>query len=243
MRYRGLDLASPSSYAFVTDARGTKVFAGPVPTTPEDLARRFRPHLRGGLTIAVEAGNQTARVSDAPTALGATVVVVDANKVRPIAGSRKKTDRVDAKVLCDLLRLDGLPAPVPMPAPPTRELRGLPAARRQLAQARSRLCDVVRGMLRQEGVRLPARALSTAAGWDRPLEAGYPKPHLPVIVAAYHRSFRSAGHALRLGRRPGEGGRVQPPHPRAGRQGSRGALHRNQAQRSRPSRRADPGRG
>src|SRR5262245_52910734 len=109
MRYYGLDLASPSSYAFLTDARGTKIFAGPVPTTPEDLARRRRPHLQSGLTIAVEAGNQTAWVHDPLTALGAAVVVVNANKVRLIAESRKKTDRVDAKVLCDLLRLDGLP--------------------------------------------------------------------------------------------------------------------------------------
>ena len=50
---------------------------------------------------------------------------------------------------------------------------------------------------------------------------------------------RAAGHALRLGRRPGEGGRLQPPHPRAGRQGSRRPLHRDQ--RPRPARRAGGG--
>jgi transposase len=149
MRYCGLDLASPSSYAFVTDEKGRKQFAGPVPTTPHDLARRLKPHIRGGLTVAVEAGNQTAWVHEALTAFGAAVVVVNPAKVRLIAESRKKTDRVDAKTLCDLLRLDGLPHPVHMPAPPTRELRGLLAARRQLVQARSRLCNVVRGMLRQ----------------------------------------------------------------------------------------------
>ncbi len=81
--------------------------------------------------------------------------MVNPAKVKLIAESRRKTDKIDAKILCELLRLDGLPHPVHMPGPEARELRGLLVARRQLVSARSKLCNVVRGMLRQTGVRLP----------------------------------------------------------------------------------------
>lgn len=98
--------------------------------------------------------------------LGAKVIVVNPNQVKLIAESRRKTDKGDAKILCELLRLGGRPHPVHMPTPDARELRGLLVARRQLISARSKLCNVVRGMLRQAGVRFAARELSTQAGWQ-----------------------------------------------------------------------------
>src|SRR5205085_764774 len=126
--------------------------------------KRFLPN---GLSIAIEAGNQTAWVYEELVKLGARVVVVNPNQVRLIAESRRKTDKVDAKILCELLRIGGLPCPVHMPAPQARELRGLLVARRQLVSARTKLCNVVRGMLRQTGVCLVARELSSKAGWQR----------------------------------------------------------------------------
>ncbi len=141
------------------------------------------------MAIAIEAGNQTAWVYDELVKLGAQVTVVNPAKVKLIAESRRKTDKIDAKILCELLRLDGLPHPVHMPGPEARELRGLLVARRQLVSARSKLCNVVRGMLRQTGVRLPARELSTPAGWKRLFASGFEHDHLMHIVSAYHDSF------------------------------------------------------
>ena len=60
MNYCGIDIASLSSYVYVTDARGTKLSSGPVETTKEVLVSRLRKYLRGGLAVAIEAGNQTA---------------------------------------------------------------------------------------------------------------------------------------------------------------------------------------
>jgi transposase len=178
-----------SSYAFVTDDQGGKLWSGPVETTQasfETVVKRFLP---GGLSIAIEAGNQTAWVYQELVRLGAKVIVVNPNQVKLIAESRRKTDKVDAKILCELLRLGGLPHPVHMPTPDARELRGLLVARRQLISARSKLCNVVRGMLRQAGVRLAARELSTQAGWQRLFHAGFDHDYLLQIVAAYHDSF------------------------------------------------------
>ena len=197
MDYCGIDLAGVSSYVYISDSRGTKRWGGFVPTTERALKSRLSRYLRGGLAVAIEAGNQTAWVHEVLVGLGAKVTVVNAAKVKLIAESRRKTDKVDAKILCDLLRLDGLPHPVHMPGPEARSLRGLLVARRQLVSARTKLCNVVRGMLRQSGVRLPARALSTKVGWTRLFHAGFEHEHLLHVVNAYHQSFLALTASLR----------------------------------------------
>lgn len=191
MLYCGLDIASPSSYVFIADRMGRRIASGEVATDRTALTQRLRPHLRGGLSIAIEAGNQSAWIYSLLVELGATVTVVNPRKVRAIAESRRKTDRVDAQKLCELLRIDGLPEPVHMPSREARALRGLLVARRQLIGARTRLCNTVRGMLRQEGIALPMRGLNTYVAWKRLLAAGYEAEQLPVILAAYFESFKS----------------------------------------------------
>jgi len=119
------------------------------------------------LRVAVEAGGQTVWIVDVLRELGAVVHVVHPLKVKWIAESKKKTDRVDAELLAGLLRIGGLPAPVHVPSRRCRELRGLLLARRQLVQTRTKLINVVRGLARQQQVTLPARALQYAAGWER----------------------------------------------------------------------------
>ncbi|MHC4609088.1 MAG: IS110 family RNA-guided transposase [Planctomycetota bacterium] len=197
MDYCGIDLAGVSSYVYVTDERGRKLTAGAVATEKRALERRLKGFVPGGLSIAIEAGNQTAWVYEALVEMGAKVTVVNPTKVKLIAESRRKTDKIDAKILCELLRLDGLPCPVHVPDRKTRALRGLLVARRQLVSARTKLCNVVRGMLRQEGVRLPARALSSFVGWRRVLAQGFQQAHLPVVVATYFDTFVSLTDSIR----------------------------------------------
>ena len=197
MVYCGIDLAGVSSYVYLTDGRGKKLTAGEVATDKVAFERRLKRFVRRGLSIAIEAGNQTAWVHDVLCEMGAEVTVVHPKKVKLIAESRRKTDKIDAKILCDLLRLDGLPHPVHVPAKQTRALRGLLVARRQLVTARTRLCNVVRGMLRQEGTRLPARALTSKIGWRRLLDRGFGQEHLATVVAAYFESFVSLTDSIR----------------------------------------------
>ena len=197
MNYCGIDLAGVSSYVYVTDGRGKKLTAGEVATDKAALERRLKRFVRGGLSIAIEAGNQTAWVYEALIEMGVTVTVVNPTKVKLIAESRRKTDKIDAKILCELLRVDALPTPVHVPDRETRSLRGLLVARRQLVSARTKLCNVVRGMLRQEGIRLPARGLSSFAAWRRLMSGGFEQAHLPIVVATYFDTFVSLTDSIR----------------------------------------------
>lgn len=196
MRYCGIDLGGSSSYACVQDERGAKVWSGWITMTAGELTRFVKRH-GASFQIAIEAGNQTAWVHDVLVAAGATVTVVNPKRLKLIAESRSKTDKIDAKTLCDLLRLGGLPTPVHMPKVATRGLRGLLVARRKLIQSRTGLCNLVRGMLRQEGTQLPAGALSSRAGWQRVLEKGFELDHLLHIVMSFHQAFLTICRSIR----------------------------------------------
>ena len=204
MDYCGLDVPGVSSYVYVANEKGRKLTCGAVDTTKEALERRLRPFVRGGLSVAIEAGNQTAWIYEVLVGMGAKVTVVNPAKVKAIAESRRKTDKpvlsregIDARILCELLRLDALPHPVHMPGRETRALRGLLVARRQLVSMRTKLSNVVRGMLQQEGIRLPAKALSSFAGWRRLLARGYEQAHLPVVLVTFFDSFVSLTDSIR----------------------------------------------
>ena len=112
MRYCGIDVGGLSSFAYVTNEDGKKLWSGWVSMDKGSLARFVKRHVGHELSIAIEAGNQTAWVHDALVAAGAKLTVVHPKRVKLIAESRRKTDKIDAKILCELLRLDALPSPV-----------------------------------------------------------------------------------------------------------------------------------
>lgn len=190
MYYCGLDISMQSTHIYIEDARGRQVHRCAVATTPAGLIGALAP-FRRALRVAVEAGGQTTWIVDVLREFGAVVHVVHPLKVKWIAESKKKTDRVDAELLARLLRIGGLPAPVHVPSRRCRELRGLLLARRQLVQARTKLINVVRGLARQQQVTLPARALQRAAGWERlrtrPLSAAACGPSSRSIVPPWRR--------------------------------------------------------
>lgn len=197
MNHCGLDVAMKSSYVYVTDEKGTKLTSGELETEREALKKRLTPYLAGGLQVAVEAGNQTAWIHDLLVEMGAKVVVVNPNKVKLIAESRKKTDKIDAKILCELLRLDALPHPVHMPCQEAREVRGLLVARRQLVTVRTRLVNVVRGLVKQEGIRLGAGELISVVGWERLLKRSFRSTHLRVVIEGYAPTVKTLNESIR----------------------------------------------
>ena len=108
MHYCGLDVSRTSTHAYIEDGQGRRVKYAGVPTTPTGRAGVIDPYTERGLRVAIEAGNQTAWIVDLLRKAGAKVHVVHPLKVKLIAESKKKTDRIDAKLLAHLLRGGGL---------------------------------------------------------------------------------------------------------------------------------------
>jgi transposase len=195
MHYCGLDVSRTSTHVYIEDAQGRRVKREVVATTPTGLASALERQAERGLRVAIEAGNQTAWIVDLLREMGAKVHVVHPLKVKLIAESKKKTDRIDAQLLAHLLRIGGLPEPVHVPSYRSRELRGLLVARRQLVRMRTQALNVVRGLLRQQRVTLRARALLTRDGWTE-LETAVVSPALREVVEAYHATVTAVTAAL-----------------------------------------------
>jgi transposase len=105
--------------------------------------------------IAMETGTHSPWVSRLLTALGHEVIVAHAQKVRLISKSRRKDDRLDARSLARLARIDpGLLSPVKHRSAQAQlhltEIR----ARAVLVSARTALVNAARGLVKSYGERL-----------------------------------------------------------------------------------------
>ena len=196
MNYCGIDLAGVSSYAYVTDEKGRKLWAGPVETEKAAFERLVKKFRRGGLAIAIEAGNQTAWVYEELVKLGAEVTVVNPTKVKLIAESRRKNGQDRRQ---DLVRV----AAARRPAASGAHAR---AGGTRAAWAAGGSSAIGVGPL--EAVQRGARAccvrracdcrreLSTPTGWKRLFAAGFEHDHLMHIVTAYHDSFLALTNSI-----------------------------------------------
>src|SRR5271156_1399551 len=100
----GLDLGDRSSWYCVLDEAGEVVLEQKLGTTPKALKEVF-----GGMPrsrIALETGMHSPWVSRVLSELGHEVIVAHARNVRLIGESRKKDDRLDARMLARLARID-----------------------------------------------------------------------------------------------------------------------------------------
>ena len=198
MYYAGLDLGSRESYFQVVTGEGKKVRSGRVAMSRAALSRALGPYLERGLGVALEAGGSTRWVYDHLLAMGVReVYVVNPNKLRLIAESRKKTDKADARLLAELYRLNGLPEPVHMPSPAARELRMLIKARNGLVETRTKMVNTVRGFLRGHGLQLPPRWLSMPSHWEEILMDKGIDETTRLVISSYFESFLSVSTSLK----------------------------------------------
>jgi transposase len=114
------------------------------------------------------------------------VVVANPSKLKTIAQSDKKTDRVDAKQLARLVRLDSVPESY-VPTEQIRECRALVRGRESLVQNRTEYANKVHALLSDHGVTRNVKPLS-ASGRESLRELSLPETaqallesHLRVI--------------------------------------------------------------
>ena len=157
MYYAGLDVACKGSFVYVRDKKGSKVESGEIVTSRKGIKTFFEKYGDKKIVVAVEASGSTRWIYDLLSRMGIDVYVVNPNKVKAIADSKRKTDKVDANVLSEMLRIDALPERIHMAGGQDRELRDLIQARFQVIKGYTNLMNYLRGLLRQEGIRVPVR--------------------------------------------------------------------------------------
>ncbi|MGO9690974.1 MAG: IS110 family transposase [Syntrophobacteraceae bacterium] len=189
MFYIGCDVSEKSSYVYVTDGKGRKVESQEIPTDKDGYRQYFKRWMNKPVKVAVEAGGHSRWIHDTLKKLGISVYIVNPNKVKLIAKNKKKTDKVDAIFLAKLLRIDELPERVYMAEGDSRELRDLLRSRHQLLKSSTCLKNHLRGMLRQEGIKLKTKAFDDESIFTRLQENKSVPKHLNPIVESYGKAI------------------------------------------------------
>jgi transposase len=185
MYYGAIDVACKGSYVYVRNRRGQKVEGREIATTKVAIKTFFKKYVQQKIEVAIEAGGSTRWIYDELTKMGIRVYVVNPNKVKAIASSKKKTDKIDAKLLSELLRIRALPEEVIMAQGQNRHLRDLMQARQQIIAGYTNLMNYLRGLLRQEGITLKSRRFK-CQDWFSELSKQTIPVHIKEIVARYH---------------------------------------------------------
>src|SRR5450755_3622809 len=149
----GLDLGDRSSWYCLLDEVGEVLQEQKLSTTPRAMREVFgaMPRCR----IALETGTHSPWVSRLLSELGHEVIVAHARNVRLIGESRKKDDRLDARTLARLVRIDPqLLAPVKHRSARAQADLTVIRARASLVRARTALVNAARGLTKSYGERL-----------------------------------------------------------------------------------------
>jgi transposase len=149
----GLDLGDRSSWYCVLDEAGEVLLEQRVSTTPKAMKQVFERMPRS--RIALETGMHSPWVSRVLSGLGHEVIVAHARNVRLIGESRRKDDRLDARTLARLARIDPqLLAPVKHRSAKAQADLTVIRARAGLVRARTSLINTARGLTKSYGERL-----------------------------------------------------------------------------------------
>jgi transposase len=173
----GIDLGDRSSRYCILDEQGDLLCEGSFPTTKDGVEKLFAtmPKRR----IALETGCHSPWVSRQLTQLGHDVVVANARQVQLIGQSTRKDDRLDARTLARLVRIDAsLLCPVRHRGAEAQAHLAIIRARDVVVRTRTQLVNAARGLTKSFGERL--RKCGTAQfGLSLPAELS---PEIRAVV-------------------------------------------------------------
>ena len=151
----GLDLGDRNSRYCILDEAGAVASEGSLPTTKTGLDSLFEkmPSSR----VALEVGTHSPWVSRHLAQWGHEVIVANPHKVKLITQSVRKNDRIDARQLARLARVDPkLLSPIRHRGEQAQADLAVIRARAELVEARTALINWARGLAKPMGERLKA---------------------------------------------------------------------------------------
>ncbi len=149
--YAGLDVHAEELYGTILDGQGEIVAQGGLPNRKEAIQSFFEGIPSSKLVVAIEACGMWRGTYNLLKELGYETVLANPLKVHQIA-SKKKTDKVDSRILADLLRTGYLPV-VYIPSHDVLRLRDLARHRAGLVRIRASLKCRIKSYLLRDGVR------------------------------------------------------------------------------------------
>jgi transposase len=167
--YIGVDLHKKTCYVTVEDPAGKVKKQKEISTDTDEVRRFFKKY--AGAKVAVESTMNWVPFYENLESLGCQVVLSNPPMTKAIAAARIKNDKVDSKVLADLLRTDFLPTAYIQP----REIRDLKELIRQrilFVEMRTRVKNRIHSVLFKNNLKHEFSNLYGSSGlrWLRDLE-------------------------------------------------------------------------
>jgi transposase len=144
-RFIGLDLAKKESQLSALNNAGEQIHSRRFASS-RDCFLQLSSELTSCDTVALEVTTNAFSVARLLSSSGARILLSNPIKTRIIAESKIKTDKIDARVLAELARVDYLPQ-VWMPDEDTQALRHLFSDRRSLVDRRTELKNRIHSVL------------------------------------------------------------------------------------------------
>jgi transposase len=158
----GLDVSDRFTEAYAIDADGQWIESWRMPTKPAALRSGLARY--PGARVVLEVGCHSPWISRQLQEEDFEAIVANPRRVRLIAESDSKSDRLDAEQLARLGRMDpGLLAPITHRSERAQRDRVLLLARDGVVRARTQLINQVRGFAKSLGSRMPASSSAAFA--------------------------------------------------------------------------------
>ncbi len=150
----GIDLGDKTSRYCAFIGSSDEAVEGSVGTTRKAMTEMFGARAR--CRIAIEVGSHSPWLSRLLASFGHEVVVANAREVRAITGSSRKDDKLDARMLARLARIDpGLLRPIRHRGERAQMHLLQIRVRAALVETRTALINTARGLAKAMGERLP----------------------------------------------------------------------------------------
>jgi transposase len=205
VQYLGIDWGTRKAAWCAIDDPGD-MFEGAISADEDGLAKLVHtlgPDVRG----CVEMMSGAVWVRDRLAACGWEIQIAEPRKVKALAPLECKTDRVDARVLAELVRRDLVPE-VWVPSLSERELRERLRRRTHLVRLRTSATNRAFGLLTQWGLRVSLTTLRKPDAFELLIDRGVPAVWLQSIqtllsiiddldrqIAPIERELRPLAHA------------------------------------------------
>jgi transposase len=154
-QFVGLDVSQKLTHVCVVDQKGSIVWRGTCPSTPEDIATTVRARAPHAVRIGLETGPLSTWHWHALKAMGLPVICIDARHAKAALSMQiNKTDKNDAQGLAQIMRT-GWYREVGVKSLDNHKIRAVLGARAQLVGIQTDLKNQIRGLLKVFGTVLP----------------------------------------------------------------------------------------
>jgi transposase len=186
MYYIGMDIHKKDTQACMKNETGKVLLTGRFPSRPKDLnAFIDKVEAMGSpASFVIESTGFCIPIYDVLVGRGHEVKVAHPLKIKALTAGRAKTDKNDADMLAELLRLNAIPESY-IPPVEMRELRELTRFRQSLVRNSTELKNQVHAFLASRGIQTPPEYLSAFSNkhraWLRSLHLGQVDDLLDIL--------------------------------------------------------------